>query len=81
MSQKFYNISCACFQCVYHITKAVQAVAGTVLVDTIMLRHCILLHSLWDSYIAQMNMQCSLIWKLVLYESELNHDVVQKIKT
>ena len=44
------------------------------------LTHCALLHSVCDFKAAQMNVQRSLHWELMLYESELSHNAVEVIK-
>ena len=41
---------------------------------------CIASHSVFDLKIAQMNMQCSLIRKLMLYEFEEGHKVTEAAK-
>ena len=39
--------------------------------------HCKLLLSIYDLKAKQMNVQCSLIWELMLYEFELGHHTVE----
>ena len=41
---------------------------------------CALLHSMCDLKATQMNMQCSLIWKLMLYEFKLDYNTVDATK-
>ena len=44
------------------------------------LTHCILLHSVYDLKAIQMNVQCCLIWKLMLYEFKLSHNTAGTTK-
>ena len=44
------------------------------------LTHCALLHSVYDLKAAQINMQCCLIWDLILYKFELGHNTSQASK-
>ena len=39
-----------------------------------------LLHSVYDLKTVQMNIQCNLIWELMLYEFELGHNAFETIK-
>ena len=43
------------------------------------LTYCTLLHSMWDFKAPQMNMQYSLIQKLLLYKFEMGNNVVEDI--
>ena len=42
---------------------------------------CALLHSMYDLKAAQMNMQCSLIWELMLHKFELGHNASEAAKS
>ena len=44
------------------------------------LPHCALFHCVWDLKTTQMNMQRSLLRKLILYESELGHNIAETTK-
>ena len=56
----------------YHMTKEVQAVGGTIVVCSIVivgaLTHCALFYSVYDLKTTKMNMKCNLIWELMLHE-------------
>ena len=86
MKQKFCNISvCAGLWHAYHIVEPIQAVVATNCgVSSIMvvgvLACCALLHSMWDSKAAQMNVQHSLIQELMLYKFKLDHNIKKTIK-
>ena len=47
------------------MTKAIQTVMGSIVIVGV-LTHCALLHFVYDLRAEQMNVQCSLIWELIL---------------
>ena len=55
------------------------AVVGSIAVVGVVI-HCPLLHSICDLKAVQMNLQCSLIWELMLYEFEQGHDTMEVTK-
>ena len=57
----------------------VSAVVGSIIVVGV-LTYCTLLHFESDLKDAQINLQQSLIWKLILYEFELGHNTVESTK-
>ena len=72
-------------QYVYHVTEAIQAIEGThavvgsiVIVDALMFYA--LLHFMYDLKATQINVQCSLIWELMLYEFELDPNAAEATK-
>ena len=78
VSQKFCNIFVhVSLQCVYHVTKAVQAIVGNIVVVGA-LTQCALLHCHLKA--AHMNIQCSLVQELMLYETELGYNAAEPSK-
>ena len=65
---------------IYCISKAVQPMKGTCCIMVFdALTHALLL-SMCDLKMAQMNMQCILIWELMLYKFHLGHNATEVIK-
>ena len=60
------------------MTGAFQAMKSSITVVDV-LTHYALLHFVCDLKVTQMNMHCSLIWKLMLYDFELHHNVTKNI--
>ena len=60
-------------------TEAVQAVVGSIVVIGSLTCYA-LLHRKWDLKTTQMNVQCSLIRELMIYEIELGHNVTKATK-
>ena len=78
MSQKFCNILVdASLWCIYHMTKTVQAVIGSIMVVSIV-THA-LLHCVCDLKAAQMNLQCSLMHELMLYKFKMGQEATKNI--
>ena len=85
MNWKFYNILArANLVRVYHLTKAVQAEIGIHWVVSIVLlgalTRCALLHSVFDLKATQMNVQHSLIQKLILHGFKLGYNAWKQPK-
>ena len=81
VSQKLYNILvCGSLWHLYHVTKPVKFVEGTLMVIGD-LTCCILLHSVGDVKAMQMNAQHSFIWEILLYKFELDYNTVEATKT
>ena len=53
-------------------------VSSTQIVGT--LTHCALIYSMCNFKASQMNLQCSLIWKLIFNELEVDHNAVEATK-
>ena len=64
---------------VHYVTKAVLVVVSFIVVIGA-LTHCALLHSKCTLKAAQMNMQHSLIWVLMLYKLKLVHNATELTK-
>ena len=81
MNQKFCNIlvGYACFLCIYHVTKAVEAVVGIIVLVGVQ-THCALVYSLGDFKSTQINMQCCLICELMLYKFKWVHNTMEATK-
>ena len=66
------------------MNEAIQAVEIPFVVNSItvisVLTCYALLHSMWDLKAQQMNIQQSLIWDLILYKFELNHNAIEETK-
>ena len=76
MSQKFCNILVhASLQHVYHVIEPDPAVIGS---NWCADMFCIT--SICDLKAVQVNIQCSLIWELMLYKFELNHNTAEATK-
>ena len=79
MSPRFYNILiCASLQHVYHMTNVPNVVGSPVVVY--IPTHCTLLHSMYDLEDTQMNMNITLIQKLMIYKFELSHNTMEATK-
>ena len=85
ISQKFYNnLIHASIWHIDHIAEAVQAVEGNHCGISIMVVGVLtcyaLLHSMCNLKAAQMNVQCSLIQELMLYELKRGHNAIEANK-
>ena len=52
---------------------------GSVMVISV-LRHCARLHSICDLKASRINVQCSLIWELMIYKFKLGYKAAEAIK-
>ena len=59
--------------------KKVPGVVGSIMVVGV-LTSCALLYCVCDLKAAQMNMDCCLIWKLMLYKFKLDHNTAEATK-
>ena len=81
MSQKFCNILVVrvSLRRGYHVVEAVQAVVGSIVVASVLICGA-LRHSVCDLKAAQMNVQWSLNRDIILFEFELDHNVLKATK-
>ena len=63
-----------------YITRPKQFKLREVPMVVSILTHCILFHSVLNLNVIQMNVQCSLIWELMLYEFEMGHNAMEATK-
>ena len=66
----------ACLKCVYHVT---EAVVGTIMVVGV-LTCCTLFHCVCDLKVAQINVQCCLIWEFMLSDFQLGYNAMEAMK-
>ena len=84
MSKRFCNILVdPSLWCIYYVTKVVQRHEEVFIVDSIIVVDaltCTLFSSPCYLKAMQMNVQCNLIWELMLYKFKLGHNAVKATK-